>query len=176
MKDVVAFLKKHNYIVVVTQKDKGIEVKIPPIKNKFTTRDEKVVEYSLKYGKKGLVTKTEKNKEDVVIPVPEYALRLYVCADIVRECLSINYDFEFVEGINKKGECVGYGLNNEVIDLMKEPKIGEFEKEGKLFEIFRQCFDTGFLDIYEEYAEQAEIKDGYLLAKNLIESDFNQFE
>lgn len=170
MKDVISFLKKNDYVVTATQQEKGLEVKFPPIKNRFTTRAEKKIAYTVKYGKKSSLTIAVDDKEPEVVFLPAYCIRLYVCADIIRECLVTNYAAELVEAINKKKESVSFGISDELISFMKEPKVDDFEKETKLRSIFSQCLESGFLDIYEEYSTESEVIEGYVLIKNLIES------
>jgi len=167
MTDIIDFLKKHNYTITVNYIDNSINLKLPAIKNRFENKEGKSIKYELKYGKKSHILKTDREIER--ISVPEYAIRVYICAAIIKECLNISYDFKLIEVFNKKGESIGYGLTNDFFDLMKEPK--NFEKEDNLFKLFHAAMTTGFLEAYEESAQESGILDGYLQLRNLIIGD-----
>jgi len=164
MNDVLEFLKKNDYVIVIKKIKGGIEMKLPSVKNKFLSRPQRVVKCLIKYGKNPRLTLDDGVVDKLVIAVPEYTIRSYITAIVMQQCFELGFSNEFVilDGNPKAGI---EGLE----DILKPPK--NKEKEAYLTELMKDLGRGVSMDECVALSKKLEIAEGFKMIIDLIKGN-----
>lgn len=163
------FLKKNDYLMKIQQTIKGIKLILPTVKTKFGTFDSHEIDYIITYGKIATVKKTELNNKETV-KMPKYAVRLFICSEVMRECSILGFDSEHIE-VSDKEKFVGLGIDEFLSPLLRKPTRHDLAKEETLSEVLQYAVLNGFTQNYEEIAKERGILEGFQIISKVLQGD-----
>lgn len=165
-----ALLDKNDYRVIVRTTDSGCLTEFPkrlelPVIPFVKLYQEYTPEGLLtcEYDESGAELRTQE------ISCPSYAQRLFTIYHVVYHCMSINYDLQFIKFVVDKEE-----VDEETfLKAHTSPSMvnEDVVKEASLKNLVAQCFNQGFLPMFEKIAEQEGVLDGFQTIRRLFVSD-----
>jgi hypothetical protein len=150
-------LRKRDYIITVQQSGDGCIVTYPrPI---LLMPNKRLVEtYTLKRSDgTGLLVNTTFLESEKFIPLPEYAIRPFLAAEIEMCCRQIMVDISLVDYISEDG-----AIHDNLGDIVASPSTNaELQREAFLSKLIVEARVDGFPSEFEKVAETHEVLEGY---------------
>lgn len=165
--DLIDFLKKQGYVIIVKDIRGGLTVTLPEIKTKFVTKESKTTTFLIKRGKNSRILIDDPKK---TIKIPEYAIRLYLSSVILQTCMDLGYNFDFLIVKDKLDREIGIGIES-VEKIIRNPK--DTEKEFALIDIFNKCSKIGTFETFAIQVKEAGIEEGFNTIKSLFTGETN---
>lgn len=170
--DVKSLLIKRDYITRLQKTEDGCIITYPHPKLLYKNKPfPRLIEYiSIERGdNSGFWVSTSYDDDDVeerFIPIPEYAMRLYIICEIQACNNSIPVNPSVMMFVDENNHEV-----NDIADLLEDPKkeSEEDDREGFLYGLVIEARNDGFPSEYEKVAQTHKVEDGYNLIRKFYE-------
>lgn len=166
-KELKQILKKYNYIITISETEKGCQVLLPSAIINFSY-DANIYNFTIKEGntsdESGILYETY-SSGSVFIPISRFAIYQVILSNIDVLCISYSYSVSLLNFIDING--------NEVENLRLSDKIKLNENEIKLKNNLERLVEIGlnegFSEDLEKMADEHGVLESFLIIKSIYE-------
>jgi hypothetical protein len=164
IEDIKSLLRRKDYITTVQQTESGCVIKYPH--PKLIRGGIRLVErYAIDRGDApGVRVLTSYMDEEQFIPVPEYAIRLFISTEMGICCAQIGISLNLIDYLDTVGVHV-----ERLSDIIDPPTVsGDLQREGFLSKLFVEARVDNFPSEFEKVAETHNVVDGYQILQKFF--------